>query len=321
MAARSELSPATARKRDVPGVSPDTIRCYLSDIREIRKTQPLLVREQEVRLARRIEAGRRAFEELGSGQDLSPLRKSRLLLLKEGGEKARKKFIEANLGLVVPVAKKYAGRSGMTLEDLIQEGNIGLMKALERFDWRLGYKFSTYANWWIRQTITRAIVDKGKVIRLPLHTHQDISRYAKARSSLTSELGREPSVEETAEKMGISLKRGWELAFWESGEPVSLDTPVGEDGEGTLADFVEDRSLSAEKALRELADKEEAGAILAGLTEREKRILQMRYVNEMTLEQIARERGVTRERIRQIIARIELRIRGAYRRSENKHPV
>lgn len=321
MVARSELSPAAARKRDVPGVSPDTIRCYFSDLNKIRERQPLLNRAQEVKLAKRIEAGRGASEELGSGQDLSPLRKARLLILKEAGDKARKTFIEANLGLVIPVANRYAAFSGMPFADLIQEGNIGILLALEKFDWRRGFKFSTYANWWIRQTITRAIVDKGRVIRLPLHTSQDVSGYVKTRNSLTAELGREPSVEETAEKMGISLKRGWELAFWESGEPVSLDTPVGESGEGTLADLIEDTSLSSEKAINELAAKEEVKAILAGLTEREKRILQMRYVGEMTLERIAaREGEVTRERIRQIIARIESRIRGSYRRSGNGPP-
>ncbi|MBI2007309.1 MAG: sigma-70 family RNA polymerase sigma factor, partial [Candidatus Blackburnbacteria bacterium] len=254
-----------------------------------------------------MERGKKAVEELGSGRELSPLRESRLLVVKKAGEEARKTFIEANLGLVVTTAKKYARR--MELEDRIQEGNCGLIMAVDKFDWRRGCKFSTYATWWIRQAVTRAISDRARVIRIPTHALEDISRYVKTYDSLRATLGREPGAEEIANAMGITTKRVRELAFWQSVEPGSLDMSVGEDGDGALADFVEDSASSPEEEFGRLADREWVRLLLQDIPPRIKRILEMRYGQGMTLEHIAREEGITRERVRQIIARAEGRLR------------
>ncbi len=276
----------------------DMVGLYLKEVGGI----PLLTAEEEVELAQRIEAGRKAREELAKG-NVSPKRREELRKIIEDGWKAREKLITANSRLVISVAKKYVGR-GVPFLDLIQEGNIGLIRATKKFDWRRGHKFSTYATWWIRQAVTRAIADQGRTIRVPVHMGDQINKLLRIQHQLTQQLGREPTVEELAEAMGVSPRKV-EQMLQVSRHPLSLEMPTDDDEDSVLGDFIKDERTQtpeehADRAmLFELLEK-----VLNVLPPREMRILQLRYGlldgKAYTLEEVGRKLGVTRERVRQI---------------------
>ena len=275
----------------------DPVRMYLREIGRV----PLLSAEEEVRLAQRMERGK---DEL--------LRKPANQRVIDEGEEAQRRLTEANLRLVVSVAKKYIGR-GMSLLDLIQEGNIGLIRAVEKFDYTKGYKFSTYATWWIRQAITRAIADQARTIRIPVHMVETINRLIRISRRLLQDLGREPTSEEIAEQMEISPEKVREI-IKVSQEPVSLETPIGEEEDSHLGDFIEDHTAlaPADAASHQLL-KEQVEDVLDSLTERERKVLQLRFGlddgRSRTLEEVGKEFHVTRERIRQIEAKALRKLR------------
>lgn len=277
----------------------DPVRMYLREIGRV----PLLSAEEEVRLAQRMERGR--------GEVLKPAL-SRNYRIVEDGEEAQRRLTEANLRLVVSVAKKYIGR-GMSLLDLIQEGNIGLIRAVEKFDYTKGYKFSTYATWWIRQAITRAIADQARTIRIPVHMVETINRLIRISRRLLQDLGREPTSEEIAAQMEISPEKVREI-IKVSQEPVSLETPIGEEEDSHLGDFIEDHTAlaPADAASHQLL-KEQVEDVLDSLTERERKVLQLRFGlddgRSRTLEEVGKEFHVTRERIRQIEAKALRKLR------------
>ena len=259
----------------------DPVRMYLKEIGQIK----LLTMEQELELADRIA---------------------------EGDQEAKNILAEANLRLVVSIAKRYVGR-GMLFLDLIQEGNIGLMKAVEKFDVSKGYKFSTYATWWIRQAITRAIADQARTIRVPVHMVETINKLARIQRQLTLELNREPSEEELAQKMGTSVEKIREI-YKISQEPVSLETPIGEEDDSHLGDFIKDESnMSPEEYATNEMLKDEISDVLLTLTEREEKVIRLRFGLEdgksRTLEEVGQLFGVTRERIRQIEAKALRKLR------------
>ena len=259
----------------------DPVRMYLKEIGKV----PLLTAEEEIELAKRMEAG---------------------------DEKAKQKLAEANLRLVVSIAKRYVGR-GMLFLDLIQEGNLGLIKAVEKFDYEKGYKFSTYATWWIRQAITRAIADQARTIRIPVHMVETINKLIRESRQLLQELGREPLPEEIAERMGISVERVREILKI-SQEPVSLETPIGEEEDSHLGDFIQDQNVPvpAEAAASNLL-RDQLNEVLDTLTPREQKVLRLRFGMDdgraRTLEEVGKEFQVTRERIRQIEAKALRRLR------------
>ena len=259
----------------------DPVRMYLKEIGKV----PLLSAEEEKQLAIRME---------------------------EGDEEAKKRLAEANLRLVVSIAKRYVGR-GMLFLDLIQEGNLGLIKAVEKFDYRKGFKFSTYATWWIRQAITRAIADQARTIRIPVHMVETINKLVRVSRQLLQELGREPTPEEIAEKMDIPVERVREIIKI-SQEPVSLETPIGEEEDSHLGDFIQDDNVPvpAEAAAFTLL-KEQLDEVLGTLTEREQKVLRLRFGlkdgRARTLEEVGKEFNVTRERIRQIEAKALRKLR------------
>ena len=259
----------------------DPVRMYLKEIGKV----PLLTAEEEIELAKRME---------------------------EGDEEAKKRLAEANLRLVVSIAKRYVGR-GMLFLALIQEGNLGLIKAVEKFDYRKGFKFSTYATWWIRQAITRAIADQARTIRIPVHMVETINKLVRVSRQLLQELGREPTPEEIAEKMDIPVERVREIIKI-SQEPVSLETPIGEEEDSHLGDFIQDDNVPvpAEAAAFTLL-KEQLDEVLGTLTEREQKVLRLRFGlkdgRARTLEEVGKEFNVTRERIRQIEAKALRKLR------------
>ena len=259
----------------------DPVRMYLKEIGKV----PLLSADEEIEYAKRME---------------------------EGDEEAKKRLAEANLRLVVSIAKRYVGR-GMQFLDLIQEGNLGLIKAVEKYDYRKGFKFSTYATWWIRQAITRAIADQARTIRIPVHMVETINKLVRVQRQLLQELGREPSPEEIAEEMDIPVERVREILKI-SQEPVSLETPIGEEEDSHLGDFIQDENVPvpADAAAFTLL-KEQLDEVLGTLTEREQKVLRLRFglddSRARTLEEVGKEFNVTRERIRQIEAKALRKLR------------
>jgi RNA polymerase primary sigma factor len=286
----------------------DSISLYLKEIGRI----PLLTAEQEVSLAKRMEAGRNAKRRLSRGERLSPDERGQLAEVIRDGKAAQEHLIKANSRLVVSVAKKYVGR-GVPFLDLIQEGNIGLIRAVKKFDYRRGYKFSTYATWWIRQAVTRAIADQGRTIRVPVHMYEQINRLARVSRQLVQELGRDPTVEEIAEELGVSPKKV-ERTIKVSQRPLSLEMPVGEEDDSFLGDFIEDSEAPSptDQASQQLL-RDQIEDIFVSLTPREVRILQLRFGlvdgYSYTLEEVGKKFGVTRERIRQIEAQALGRLR------------
>ncbi|HQD85986.1 MAG TPA: RNA polymerase sigma factor RpoD [Bacillota bacterium] len=259
----------------------DPVRMYLKEIGRV----PLLTAEEEIELAKRMEMG---------------------------DKEAKQRLIESNLRLVVSIAKRYVGR-GMLFLDLIQEGNMGLIKAVEKFDYRKGYKLSTYATWWIRQAITRAIADQARTIRIPVHMVETINKLVRTSRQLLQELGREPTAEEIAEEMGLTPERVREIQKIAQ-EPVSLETPIGEEEDSHLGDFIEDQdALAPAEAASFVMLKEQIEEVLDTLNEREQRVLRLRFGLDdgkaRTLEEVGREFGVTRERIRQIEAKALRKLR------------
>jgi RNA polymerase primary sigma factor len=285
----------------------DTIGLYLKEVSRV----PLLTAEEEVELAQRIERGRMAREELARG-NVSPRRRTELRKLIEDGWAAREHLITANSRLVISVAKKYMGR-GVPFLDLIQEGNIGLIRATKKFDYRRGHKFSTYATWWIRQAVTRAIADQGRTIRVPVHMGDQINKLLRVQHQLTQRLGREPSVEELADALEVPPKKV-ENMIQVARRPLSLETPTDDEEDSVLGDFIEDDEATPpdDTATYNLL-REHLGEVLNGLPPREVRILQLRYGlldgQAYTLEEVGRKMGVTRERVRQIEAQALSRLR------------
>lgn len=285
----------------------DTIGLYLKEVSRV----PLLTADQEVELAQRIERGRMAREELARGEVVKK-RRMDLRFLIEDGWAAREHLITANSRLVISVAKKYMGR-GVPFLDLIQEGNIGLIRATKKFDYRRGHKFSTYATWWIRQAVTRAIADQGRTIRVPVHMGDQINKLLRVQHQLTQKLGRDPSVDELAEALDVIPKKV-ENMIQVSRRPLSLETPTDNEDDSVLGDFIEDDEIPApdESATYNLL-KEHLENVLDTLPPREVRILQLRYGlldgQAYTLEEVGRKMGVTRERVRQIEAQALSRLR------------
>ncbi|WP_028647262.1 RNA polymerase sigma factor RpoD [Nocardiopsis sp. CNT312] len=282
----------------------DLVRLYLSEIGRV----PLLSAEQEVDLAKRVEAGLYARHRT---PDDGVCTAEELAELAEAGLRAKARLIESNLRLVVSIAKRYLGR-GILFLDLVQEGNLGLIRAVEKFDYARGFKFSTYATWWIRQAITRAIADQARTIRVPVHMVEAINKVLKAQHRLHQKLGREPSLAEISAAVGLCGERVLEIQRV-ARDPVSLQTPVGEE-ESDFGDFIEDRDAVAPvEAASFTLLQERLHAILGGLSERERRIIGLRFGladgRTRTLEEVGREFGVTRERIRQIEAKTLTKLR------------
>jgi RNA polymerase primary sigma factor len=285
----------------------DTIGLYLKEVSRV----PLLNAEEEVELAQRIERGRMAREELAKG-NVNNRRRLELRKLIEDGWAAREHLITANSRLVISVAKKYMGR-GVPFLDLIQEGNIGLIRATKKFDYRRGHKFSTYATWWIRQAVTRAIADQGRTIRVPVHMGDQINKLLRVQHQLTQRLGRDPTVEELAIALDVSPKKV-ENMIQVARRPLSLETPTDDEEDSVLGDFIEDDEAPPpdDSATYNLL-REHLEEVLNGLPPREVRILQLRYGlldgQAYTLEEVGRKMGVTRERVRQIEAQALSRLR------------
>ena len=297
----------------------DPVRMYLKEIGKV----PLLSAEEEIELAKNMEAGAvakekiailKSREENATEEELAEIKEEIKNLQKDldAGDEAKKRLAEANLRLVVSIAKRYVGR-GMLFLDLIQEGNLGLIKAVEKFDYRKGYKFSTYATWWIRQAITRAIADQARTIRIPVHMVETINKLIRVSRQLLQELGREPSPEEIAAEMNMPVERVREILKI-SQEPVSLETPIGEEEDSHLGDFIQDDNVPvpADAAAFTLL-KEQLEEVLGTFTEREQKVLTLRFGLEdgraRTLEEVGKEFNVTRERIRQIEAKALRKLR------------
>ena len=291
----------------------DPVRMYLKEIGKV----PLLTADQEVELATVMSAGREAQERLAQAEQegADPIPEDELAELKKqvkAGEKAKQQLAEANLRLVVSIAKRYVGR-GMLFLDLIQEGNLGLIKAVEKFDYTKGYKFSTYATWWIRQAITRAIADQARTIRIPVHMVETINKVIRVSRQLLQELGHDPSPEEISEEMNMPVDKVREILKIAQ-EPVSLETPIGEEEDSHLGDFIPDEAASepSEAASFTLL-KEQLVDVLSTLTPREEKVLKLRFGIEdgrtRTLEEVGKEFNVTRERIRQIEAKALRKLR------------
>jgi len=298
----------------------DPVRMYLKEIGKI----PLLTAEQEVMLAKRIEAGTHAAERLGLRADpdgvlheeaaarLSPDECTNLQAVVIDGEMATRQLTEANLRLVVSIAKRYVGR-GMALLDLVQEGNLGLIRAVEKFDYTKGFKFSTYATWWIRQAITRAIADQARTIRIPVHMVETMNKVLRVQRQMLQELGREPTVDEVAAKVELTPDRVRDIQRI-SLEPVSLETPVGEENDSSLGDLVpDDTAIAPATAAARALLTEAIEEALEELNDRERAVVRLRFGLDdghvRTLEEVGREFGVTRERIRQIESKTLAKLR------------
>ena len=290
----------------------DPVRMYLKEIGKVS----LLTAAEEIDLAMKIEAGVAATEELEKaeeeGIELERRERRRLSRVEQVGLDAKQQLIEANLRLVVSIAKRYVGR-GMLFLDLIQEGNLGLIRAVEKFDYTKGFKFSTYATWWIRQAITRAIADQARTIRIPVHMVETINKLVRIQRQLLQSLGREPTPEEIAEEMGLTPERVREIQKI-SQEPVSLETPIGEEEDSQLGDFIEDdAAIVPPDAASFSMLQEQLAKTLEGLAERERKVISLRFGLEdghpRTLEEVGREFGVTRERIRQIESKTLAKLR------------
>jgi RNA polymerase primary sigma factor len=299
----------------------DPVRMYLREIGQV----PLLVAQEEVDLAMRIEAGVLAEERLaeldlsGEFDKLDPIEKAQLRRTVRDGERAKRELTQANLRLVVSIAKRYLGR-GMQILDLIQEGNLGLMRAVEKFDYTKGFKFSTYATWWIRQAITRAIADQARTIRIPVHMVESINKVHRHQRLLIQELEREPTIEELAKKTELTEQRVRDILRI-SQDPLSLDSPVGDEDDSHLADFIEDQHavMPADVATANSLSEQIMSA-LDELSEREKEVVRLRFGLDgdrpQTLEEVGRQFGVTRERIRQIESKTLAKLRHPQRRQK-----
>ncbi|MCI5950668.1 MAG: RNA polymerase sigma factor RpoD [Parolsenella sp.] len=290
----------------------DPVRMYLKEIGKV----DLLTAAKEVDLAMKIEAGTEATEKLEAHErgelELSRVELRRLNRVEQVGLEAKQSLISANLRLVVSIAKRYVGR-GMLFLDLIQEGNLGLIRAVEKFDYTKGFKFSTYATWWIRQAITRAIADQARTIRIPVHMVETINKLVRVQRQLLQDLGRDPTPEEIGEEMGMSAERIREIQKI-SQEPVSLETPIGEEEDSQLGDFIEDsQAVAPPEAASDSMLREQLEQVLDGLADRERKVIKLRFGLEdghpRTLEEVGREFGVTRERIRQIESKTLAKLR------------
>jgi RNA polymerase primary sigma factor len=309
---------AADRNAERGGGTSDPVRMYLREIGRV----PLLVAAEEVDLAKRIEAGAEASERLAdldaAGQlgDLPVDESSRLQVRADDGDDAKSALIQANLRLVVSIAKRYVGR-GMQFLDLIQEGNMGLMRAVEKFDYTKGFKFSTYATWWIRQAITRSIADQARTIRIPVHMVESINRVHRVQRQMVQQLEREPTVDELAEEVGMTPERVREIQRI-SLDPLSLDSPVGEEDDSYLADFIRDDGAEEpdDAATRQMLQNE-VRKVLDELNDREKEVVIMRFglddEQPRTLEEVGKQFGVTRERIRQIESKTLAKLRHPHR--------
>ncbi len=307
-------SRARARRSDTTTVmlTGDPVRMYLKEIGKV----DLLTASEEVHLAMKIEAGTAASQKLEDFEDglieLNRAEQRRLMRIESVGLDAKQQLISANLRLVVSIAKRYVGR-GMLFLDLIQEGNLGLIRAVEKFDYTKGFKFSTYATWWIRQAITRAIADQARTIRIPVHMVETINKLIRVQRQLLQDLGRDPTPEEIGAEMGMSPDRVREIQKI-SQEPVSLETPIGEEEDSQLGDFIEDSTaIAPPDAASDSMLREQLEQVLDGLADRERKVIKFRFGLEdghpRTLEEVGKEFGVTRERIRQIESKTLAKLR------------
>ena len=292
----------------VAGATADPVKDYLKQIGKV----PLLNAEMEVELAKRIEAGLFSEEKLAKGGKLSPKMSEELEWIAEDGRRAKNHLLEANLRLVVSLAKRYTGR-GMLFLDLIQEGNLGLIRAVEKFDYTKGYKFSTYATWWIRQAITRAMADQARTIRIPVHMVEVINKLARVQRQMLQDLGREPTPEELAKELDMTPEKVIEVQKY-GREPISLHTPLGEDGDSEFGDLIEDsEAIVPADAVSFTLLQEQLHAVLDTLSEREAGVVSMRFGltdgQPKTLDEIGKVYGVTRERIRQIESKTMSKLR------------
>jgi RNA polymerase primary sigma factor len=293
---------------DERGVSTDLVRAYLNGIGRTK----LLTAAQEVELSKRIEAGLFAEEKLSTCTPLSPELRADLELVVAEGRAAKDHLLEANLRLVVSIAKRYTGR-GMAFLDLIQEGNLGLIRAVEKFDYTKGYKFSTYATWWIRQAITRAMADQARTIRIPVHMVEVINKLGRIQRELLQDLGREPTPEELAKEMDITPEKVLEIQQY-AREPISLDQTIGDEGDSQLGDFIEDsEAVVAVDAVSFSLLQDQLQQVLQTLSEREAGVVRLRFGltdgQPRTLDEIGQVYGVTRERIRQIESKTMSKLR------------
>ncbi|MFL6100947.1 MAG: RNA polymerase sigma factor [Actinomycetales bacterium] len=299
---------APAQQVATAGATADPVKDYLKQIGKVA----LLNAEQEVELAKRIEAGLFAEERLNSGSKIDAKHKRELWWIKEDGKKAKNHLLEANLRLVVSLAKRYTGR-GMLFLDLIQEGNLGLIRAVEKFDYTKGYKFSTYATWWIRQAITRAMADQARTIRIPVHMVEVINKLARVQRQMLQDLGREPTPEELARELDMTPEKVVEVQKY-GREPISLHTPLGEDGDSEFGDLIEDsEAVVPADAVSFTLLQEQLHSVLDTLSEREAGVVSMRFGltdgQPKTLDEIGKVYGVTRERIRQIESKTMSKLR------------
>ncbi|MGX9297643.1 sigma-70 family RNA polymerase sigma factor [Tsukamurella paurometabola] len=304
--------PLTEADLDAQSPAADLVRVYLNGIGRTA----LLTAEDEVELAKRIEAGLYAQHLLATKKRMAASKKRDLAYIVRDGQAARQHLLEANLRLVVSLAKRYTGR-GMPLLDLIQEGNLGLIRAMEKFDYAKGFKFSTYATWWIRQAITRGMADQSRTIRLPVHLVEQVNKLARIRRELHQQLGREATDAELAAESGIPAEKIADLMD-HSRDPVSLDMPVGSDEEAPLGDFIEDsEAASAESAVISSLMHSDVRSVLATLDEREQQVIRLRYGLDdgqpRTLDQIGKLFGLSRERVRQIEREVMSKLRNGER--------